>query len=292
MNVKLENISMNYKSSIFKKMMIQKELLEQFGNEDKIILLYEKTIVDNLDDDIFMEDYYKLCFDNNLLLFEDNQQKVDQQKDDQPEDANVMKKDIEVIKKYLQQQQIDKFHQQKKAEEIHNQNTSPKSTIIKTAATLITSGFSMWLFNGGLNKFGSSKTESEIITEIDGTTLDGTPITGISVNPQAVTMAKTLFSGLLSLLTRMGSPLGIATTIGLAALVWGSLAVAKAYPIIRNNQDKLKAHIVKLNFAIKKGDELVQRSNHRKVIKRWSTRRMRLMKKLTLLKMKLSKTIK
>jgi hypothetical protein len=93
MNVKLENISMNYKSSIFKKMMIQKELLEQFGNEDKIILLYEKTIVDNLDDDIFMEDYYKLCFDNNLLLFEDNQQKVDQQKDDQPEDANVMKKD-------------------------------------------------------------------------------------------------------------------------------------------------------------------------------------------------------
>lgn len=287
---KIENVTLyndKYKDDQFKKMLFKKELIEcsRKGIKDKdksVFNLYQKTIYENVDNDIFMDDFLTFAFSKKQYLNE--QQNTD-------EEQNQMREDIKEIKSYLKRQNLEKLQQQREMSKQRELQNDPEYkakkalggvlrmilsiTISSTLFKVIGAGFDAV---SGIGK--GAATESENIN-IDNNSLLLEDGEGQLMQADGGLIAKltSVFSGTVSLIPGLKTALGIATAISIAAMIWGEISATKQLKFIRNKADKIKGTMIKIKAAVLKGDQLANRSNNAKVIQRWSKRKQKMMNK-------------
>jgi hypothetical protein len=287
---KIEKVTLynnKYKDDHFKKMLFKKELIEcsRKGIEDKnksVFNLYQKTIFENIDNDNFMDDFLNFSFSQNKYLSE--QQNTE-------DDQNQMKQDIKEIKEYLKRQNLEKMQQQREIQKQRELQNDPeykaKKTIGNVLRMIISSAMSITLFRvigGGMDALsgvgkGAPTVESENINIKNELLIEDGEGQTMEAQGGLISKLMGVFSGVVGLMPGLKTALGIATAIGIAAMIWGEISAAKQLKYIRNKADKIKGTMIKIKAATIKGDQLANRSNNARVLQKWAKRKQKLMNK-------------
>lgn len=283
---KIENVTLynnEYKDNQFKKMLFKKELIEcsRKGILDKnknIFNLYQKTIYENVDNDIFMDDFLTFAFSKKQYLNE--QQTTD-------EEQNQMREDIKEIKEYLKRQNLEKLQQQREIAKQRELQNDPEykakkaiGGVLRMILSITLSSTLFRIIGGGMNMLGSAATESENLNiNNDSLLLEDGESGVMQADGGLIAKLTSVFSGVVGMIPGLKTALGIATAIGIAAMIWGEISATKQLKFIRNKADKIKGTMIKIKAAVLKGDQLANRSNNAKVIQRWSKRKQKMMNK-------------